>query len=86
MALEVGIPTLLFFIVLIVQIFYYGIQTRGFILCGITLLLFFECLFESMLQRQTGIVTFTFFICYFVFLYNHSKTPSHPSPLKEDTL
>ena len=72
MALEVGVITLIFFILFLASIFYYGIKTKGYIICGIVLLLTFQCLFESMLQRQTGIVTFTFFISYFVFLHNHS--------------
>jgi O-antigen ligase len=78
MALEVGILPLLFFIALLIGIFSMGIKTKGYILCGLVLLLSFQCLFESMLQRQTGIVTFTFFLSYFVFYYS-IKTKKDPS-------
>ncbi len=62
MALEIGwIPAILFLFVL-GYLFFIGINSNKLSLSAITLLLGFHCLFESILQRQSGIVTFTFFI------------------------
>ncbi len=80
-ALEVGVLPLLFFIALLFQIFTLGKKNQVYMLCGIVLLLAFECLFESMLQRQTGIVTFTFFISYFVFLYHTKNSNINPKSI-----
>lgn len=72
-ALEVGILSLIFFLFLIFQIIHFGKKNHSYILIGLVLLLSFQCLFESMLQRQTGIVTFTFFISYLVLFSTNQK-------------
>jgi O-antigen ligase len=60
--LEVGIIGLLILLFIIVYGFYYGIKSRNWLLILVTANLGFNCLFESMLQRQSGIVFFTFWI------------------------
>lgn len=62
MALEIGwIPTAIF-LILLGYVIFFGVKHKIFSLSAITILLAFHCLFESILQRQSGIVTFTFFI------------------------
>lgn len=40
-----------------------ALKTKNYILLTVVLCLAFNCLFESMLQRESGIVFFVFWIC-----------------------
>jgi len=60
--LELGLLGLIVFLFILVKSLIWGLRSRnGFIVLVISCLSF-NCLFESMLQRQTGIVFFTFWI------------------------
>lgn len=65
--LEIGIVGLLVLVGIIFIGFYQGIKTRNWLLVLIVANLVFNCLFESMLQRQSGIV---FYVFWMVFLTN----------------
>ena len=74
MALEIGWLPLCIFFLMLINFIIMGIKNREKSIIAITLLLGFHCLFESILQRQSGIVTFTFFITFCIFhLWVHSK-------------
>ena len=64
-AVEIGIFGLLVFCSIIFYGVYYSIKYRNWLLLLIIGNLFFNCLFESMLQRQSGIVFYCFWICIF---------------------
>ena len=69
-AVEIGVVGLLIFVGLLGMIFFYAVKLKNvllFLLCGN---LAFNCIFESMLQRQSGIVFYTFFL---ILLYNSFK-------------
>lgn len=61
--LEIGILGFLVFLFGMIASIIRGISTKNWFLILIVSCLLFNCLFESMLQRQTGIVFFTFWIC-----------------------
>lgn len=61
--LEIGIIGLFVFIFGMISAIIRGVSTKNWFLIVIVSCLLFNCLFESMLQRQTGIVFFTFWIC-----------------------
>lgn len=61
-AVEIGIIGLLLFFVLLGALVKIAIQQRNGFLMFIVLNLVFNCLFESMLQRQSGIVFYSFWI------------------------
>ena len=73
MALEIGWIPLCIFIMMLVNFIAIGIKNNSYAISAIALLLGFHCLFESILQRQSGIVTFTFIIS-FCILYLKSKS------------
>ncbi len=73
MALEIGWLPLLVFICALTNLFFIGLKNKHFTLSAVVLLLGFHCFFESILQRQSGIVTFTFFFTYFIFCIFHEK-------------
>jgi O-antigen ligase len=56
-----------------------GLKTQNWLLLFVISCLIFNCLFESILQRQTGIVFFTFWICILVI---HSKS-TFPNKLNQ---
>lgn len=62
-AVEIGIFGLLIFCSIIFYGLYYSIKYRNWLLLLIIGNLFFNCLFESMLQRQSGIIFYCFWIC-----------------------
>lgn len=64
--IEIGIFGLLILIAILVNGLWYGFKHRNWILVVLTANLFFNMLFESMLQRQSGIVFYTFFLCILV--------------------
>lgn len=61
--LEIGIIGLFVFIFGMISAVLRGVSSKNWFLIVIVSCLLFNCLFESMLQRQTGIVFFTFWIC-----------------------
>jgi O-antigen ligase len=64
--LEIGIFGLLIFMLLLFQAFRLSFLRKDYILLFIVFTLSFNSLFESMLQRQSGIVFFSFWICLLV--------------------
>ena len=62
---EIGIIGLLVLISIIAYGFYFAIKKRNWLLLILVVNLAFNCLFESMLQRQSGIVFYTFWMCIF---------------------
>jgi O-antigen ligase len=65
--LQTGLEIGIFGLLILLFIIFYGLkkayQTKNWILFILLLNLFFNSLFESMLQRQSGIVFYTFWIC-----------------------
>ncbi|MAO32779.1 MAG: hypothetical protein CL824_04660 [Crocinitomicaceae bacterium] len=64
--LELGIFPLLIFIFGCLYLLVNAWKSKNHFLLFIVLNLIFNCCFESMLQRQSGIVFYTFFICLFL--------------------
>ena len=66
--LQIGVDTgflgMIFLIGMIVYLMRYALKTKNYILLFILLNLTFNCLFESMLQRQSGIIFYTLMICF----------------------
>jgi O-antigen ligase len=79
MALEIGWLPLCIFLLMLTRFTVIGIKNNVKTVTAIALLLGFHCLFESILQRQSGIVTFTFFItfCIFHLRVNSKKEIDH---------
>ncbi len=75
-ALEIGIPGLLLLLLIIVFAIIKGIRESNWLLILITLNLAFNCLFESMLQRQSGIVFYVFWIILLVSMINVERSAS----------
>ncbi len=65
-AIETGILGLLFLVFIVLYGIYLGIKKRNFLLIIVVASLGFNMLFESMLQRQSGIVFYTFMICFLI--------------------
>ena len=77
-AVEIGILGLMLFLGLLAMIFSYAVKWKNtllFLICGN---LVFNCIFESMLQRQSGIVFYTFLILLLTSGILTSKTQSKP--------
>ncbi|MDD2981791.1 MAG: O-antigen ligase family protein [Crocinitomicaceae bacterium] len=70
LALELGILGLILFLSLIIFTIRKAYQQKNWILLMLILSLTFNSLFESMLQRQSGIVFYTFFILLFSLSYS----------------
>ena len=64
--LELGILPLFIFIFGCFFLVVKALKSNNHFLLFIVLNLMFNCCFESMLQRQSGIVFYTFFICLFL--------------------
>ncbi len=62
-AVEIGFFGLIILFSIVFFGLYYGFKYRNWLLIIIIGSLFFNCLFESMLQRQSGIVFYCFWIC-----------------------
>jgi len=71
-AVEVGVIGLIVLLAIFFLGFYYAIKNRNELLLFVLISLAFNCLFESMLQRQSGIVFFTFWICLLI-LFDFKK-------------
>jgi len=73
-AVEIGFFGLLVLFSIVFFGLYYGFKYQNWLLIIIIGSLFFNCLFESMLQRQSGIVFYCFWICLFsTRMYNAQK-------------
>ncbi len=72
--LEVGAFGFFTFLFILIFSIRNGLKTPSWLLILVVSCLIFNCLFESILQRQTGIVFFTFWICLLVI---HSKSIFH---------
>jgi O-antigen ligase len=64
-AAELGVIGLGLFLLIVAYGFYWSITTKNYLLLLVIASLFVNCLFESMLQRQSGIVFYCFWICLF---------------------
>jgi O-antigen ligase len=72
-AVEIGVLGLMLFLGLLGAIFAYAIKWKDTLLFLICANLAFNCIFESMLQRQSGIVFYTF-VLLLVYMVNFDKT------------
>lgn len=63
LALELGIPVLLLLFVILFLILKTAVKNKNWILLVVTVNLVFNCLFESMLQRQYGLIFYLLLIC-----------------------
>lgn len=72
LAIEVGVPVLLIFLLFLMLLFRKVLKERNFLLLFLLFNLLFNCLFESMLQRQYGIVFYVLLIC---LLYDNTLNP-----------
>lgn len=72
--IEIGVIGLFFLLLIIGYSIYFAFKNRNWILLILVLNLAFNCLFESMLQRQSGIVFYTFWICMLVYQELNEKT------------
>lgn len=72
-AVEIGVLGLMVFLGLLGVIFAYAIKWKDTLLFLICANLAFNCIFESMLQRQSGIVFYTF-VLLLVYMLNFDKT------------
>jgi len=70
---EVGFVGLIVLLILIVFVFIYALKNKNWLLLMVISSLAFNSLFESMLQRQSGIVFYTFWTC-LLLLYSHKKS------------
>lgn len=68
--LEIGIFGFLILVSIVTIAIHHAVKTKNWLLFILAAGLVFNCLFESMLQRQSGIVFYTFWMC---LLYIHSK-------------
>lgn len=68
--LEIGFIGLTIFIALFYFFYNKGKKTRNWLLTILICNILFNCFFESMFQRQSGIVFYTFWLC---LLYVHSQ-------------
>ncbi len=73
-AVEIGFFGLLVFFAILFSSIYFGLKYKNYLLIIISSNLLFNSLFESMLQRQSGIVFYCFWICLFsTRMYNAQK-------------
>lgn len=70
--LETGIAGLLIFILMIITTLYFAWKHKNWILFILMTTLVFNSLFESIFQRQSGIVFYSFWIC-LLMVYSNSK-------------
>ncbi len=73
-AVEVGFFGLIIFLSIIIYFIFLGIQFKNIVMVFFGLNLAFNSFFESMLERQSGIVFFTFWICLFTLMVFKEKS------------
>ena len=71
--IELGVIGLLLFFTLLGYLCYFAVKNRNYVLLLLTTSLMFNSLFESMLQRQSGIVFYTFWIFLIIHLVRDHK-------------
>jgi O-antigen ligase len=64
--LEIGVFALIIFLLFFYFTMQFAIKNKNWILLILIINLFFNCLFESMLQRQSGIVFYVFFALFLI--------------------
>jgi O-antigen ligase len=69
--IEIGVVGLLVLIILLFRATQIAWKQRNYLLLFVVLNLAFNMLFESMLQRQSGIVFYTFWMCFLVVYSSH---------------
>ncbi len=72
-ALEIGVFGLLILVLFIAFTIVFAVKQKNWILLIMVTSLLFNSLFESMLQRQSGIVFYSFWICLLVFFTQNEK-------------
>ncbi len=72
-AIEIGLPGMFLLLLLVFAYFCYGVKVRSWLMTLLTVNLAFNMLFESMLQRQSGIVFYTFFLCFLLIRFEQQK-------------
>ena len=71
-AVEIGFFGLLVFFAILFSSIYYGLKYKNYLLIIISSNLLFNSLFESMLQRQSGIIFYCFWLCLLsLYLFTH---------------
>jgi O-antigen ligase len=73
-AAELGIIGLLLFLGILLYGVVWAISSKNWLLTLVMLSLMFNCFFESMLQRQSGIVFYCFWICILTSVLSETKT------------
>lgn len=81
-AIELGIPFMLLFIFLIVVVFRHALREKNSILFFLMINLTFNCLFESMLQRQYGLIFYVALICILYIAYPSNKIRNSTFPFQ----
>ena len=71
---ELGIVGLLLFLGILLYGVIWAISSKNWLLTLVMLSLMFNCFFESMLQRQSGIVFYCFWICILTSVLSETKT------------
>jgi O-antigen ligase len=72
-ALEIGIPGLVLLLMILITAIFTGLRYKCWLLTLLAFNLGFNCLFESMFQRQSGIVFYTFWLVLFSVLIIQEK-------------
>ncbi len=80
-AVEIGVMGLLIFLSIFVCYFKMAQKYQFSLLFWLTLNLAFNCLFESMFQRQSGIVFYVLLFCLFTVYLQNRKYPSRSKPV-----
>ena len=71
-AVEIGFFGLLVFFAILFSSIYFGLKYKNYLLIIISSNLIFNSLFESMLQRQSGIIFYCFWLCLLsLYLFTH---------------
>jgi O-antigen ligase len=76
-ALEIGVPGFAILFIFLFSVAKVAWQTRNKLLLLVLATLVFNSMFESMLQRQTGIVYYSFWICFLVLVSAFQKSPKN---------
>ena len=71
---ELGIIGLLLFLGILLYGVIWAVSSKNWLLTLVMLSLMFNCFFESMLQRQSGIVFYCFWICILTSVLSETKT------------
>jgi hypothetical protein len=75
--IEIGFLGLIIFVLIICYSIYFSLKFKNWIVLLLATNLFFNSLFESMMQRQSGIVFYSFWICFLVSLNYAIENSNH---------